>query len=62
MEHLIDNLQCKIPLLIVMATLLITELLYLLGMPLQIDFKRCVIVLLDAIIICQFMFLIIMCN
>lgn len=62
MQHLIDNLQCKVPLLIVLVTLFLTELLYLLGLPLIFDFYSSFKVLLDLVIVCQIMFLIIMRN
>jgi len=62
MQHLIDNLQCKVPLLIVLVTLFLTELLYLLGLPLIFDFYESFKVLLDAIIVCQLMFLLLMRN
>ena len=62
MQHLIDNLQCKVPLLIVLATLFLTELVYLLGLPLIFDFYESFKVLLDAVIICQLMFLLLMRN
>lgn len=62
MQHLIDNLQCKVPLLIVLATIFITELLYICGIPLFFDFAKSFDVLLTAIIVCQAMFLILMKN
>lgn len=62
MQHLIDSLQCKVPLLIILSTLFLTELLYLLGMPLIFDFYDSFKVLLNIIIVCQLMFLLLMRN
>lgn len=62
MQHLIDNLQYRVPLLIVLITLTTTEILYVMGMPIHFDLWRCFQVLLDAIIVCQLIFLLIIRN
>jgi hypothetical protein len=45
-----------------LGTLFMTELLYVFGMPLIFDLYESFKVLLDAVIICQFMFLVLMRN
>ena len=62
MQHLIDNLQYKVPFLIVLATLFLTELFYLLGLPLIFDLYEGLKVMLNVVITCQVIFLLLIRN